>query len=519
MSQLSRLVAVAAGTFAIGCSGGGVAGQLPATSDSGVTAATVTPLAAPLPPVATPSPAQTRSPAQSREARSVAPAAALPQASSAGSSCPTSYALPDPRRPIVTLAFRRSDDASRIVGQEKVRFTPDRPVDELVFRLWPNAPRTSDAGVRMVVRRVLANGASRFTIEQAGAPAGRAGTLLRLRLPTPVPAGQPIDAVLDFEVVLGAGSDDRVGRSGTTTWWGSAFPLLAWERGRGWAREPATRAFAEATTSEAFDLRNLTVDTVAGDVVLASGRAGRVDPLPGGRRKHHFSAPAVRDVMVAAGAFRVSRRTEGGVPITIGVSPGLRDDPVTMARLHAEALRAHVARFGRYGYSDLQVAVVPSIRGGIEYPGAILLGPGQLDATLSHEVGHQWFYGVVGDNQGRDPWLDEAFATYAEALHRGSGPSYREKTIPAAGRDRVGAPMTYWESHRADYFRSVYIQGAVMLMDARAAVGAVRFDGLVRCYVAARAYGISSTRAIEQAFAGAPEAIRIFRRDGALPPA
>ncbi|HVE63526.1 MAG TPA: hypothetical protein VNB94_06975, partial [Mycobacteriales bacterium] len=356
MSQLRHLVAVAAGTLAIGCSGGGVASQLPvpgsgqavsapapapaAAASSPAEAATSTPSAADLPPIDSTPPAPA-SPAAARTAASV-------QATQASSSCPTAYAAPDQRRPIVTLAFRRSDDASRVVGQEKVRFTPDRQVDELVFRLWPNAPRTSDAGVRMNVRRVLANGASRFTIESAGAPAGRPGTLLRLRLPAPVPAGQPIDAVVDFEVVLGAGSDDRVGRSGGTTWWGSAFPLLAWERGRGWAREPATRAFAEATSSEAFDLRNLTVDTAAGDVVLTSGRPGRVDALPGNRRRHHFSAPAVRDVMVAAGQFKVSRRTEGGVPIAIGVAPGLRDDPVTMARLHAEALRSHVARFGRY---------------------------------------------------------------------------------------------------------------------------------------------------------------------------
>jgi len=503
-------MALGISVLAVACSGGdGGDATLPAASDSTEASASpsATPSAPSLPPLS-------ESPAASPATPAATTATPTPAAS-----CPTSYAAPDARRPIVTLAFWRNADGSRVLGQEKVRFTPDKTIDELVFRLWPNAPRTASAGVRMNVYRAEAAGAKRFTLESAGAPPGVPGTLLRLKLLTPVPAGQSIDAVLDFDVVLGAGSDDRVGRSGATAWWGSGFPLLAWESGRGWAREPATRAFAEATTSEAFDLRAMTVETVASDVVLATGRAGRVETgRPGGRVRRHFSAPAVRDVMVAAGPFRVSRRTEGGVPIAVGVAPGLEDDPVQMARLHAEALRSHVGRFGRYGFTDLQVAVVPSIRGGIEYPGAILLGPGQLDSTLSHEVVHQWFYGLVGDNQGRDPWLDEAFATYGEALHRGSGPAYRQKTIPAYGVNRVGKPMTYWDPRPGDYFRSVYIQGAVMLLDAREAVGAARFDALVRCYVAARASSVSTVQAIERAFGSAPAALRIFRREGALPP-
>ena len=36
--------------------------------------------------------------------------------------------------------------------------------------------------------------------------------------------------------------------------------------------------------------------------------------------------------------------------------------------------------------------------------------------VLVHEVAHQWFYGMVGNSQFRDPWLDEAFATWAEAV-------------------------------------------------------------------------------------------------------
>jgi len=35
----------------------------------------------------------------------------------------------------------------------------------------------------------------------------------------------------------------------------------------------------------------------------------------------------------------------------------------------------------------------------------------------SHELMHMWFYGTIGNNHALEPWLDEAFATYAELLY------------------------------------------------------------------------------------------------------
>ena len=35
---------------------------------------------------------------------------------------------------------------------------------------------------------------------------------------------------------------------------------------------------------------------------------------------------------------------------------------------------------------------------------------------VTHELAHMWFYGLVGDDQELHPWLDEAFATFAEEL-------------------------------------------------------------------------------------------------------
>jgi aminopeptidase N len=203
--------------------------------------------------------------------------------------------------------------------------------------------------------------------------------------------------------------------------------------------------------------------------------------------------------------------------VLVGVAPGVADDASQVAASVARAMRVHSARFGPFPFASLSVAVLPDVGGGIEYPGVILLGKGQTrDATASHEVAHEWFYGLVGDDQARDPWLDESFATYAEALDRGTAPKYLQTRIPAGGRGRVGQPMTFWESRQSIYFRSVYIQGAVALLRARAAAGAAAFDRAVRCYVDRNAHRIATPANLRQALEQLPEAVRVLRAAGAL---
>jgi hypothetical protein len=407
----------------------------------------------------------------------------------------------------VTLRFAVAADKTHVTGHERVVFTPDRPVGRLVFRLWANSPRARSHGGSTRVTRLRVGGrATAFTTALGG-------TLLSAALPGTAPAGRAITADLDFALTLPSGANERWGHAARTAWFGSGFPLLAWERGRGWATEPPTSAFAEAATSEEFRL-DLTVDADPGDVVLGTGTpvAG-----PGGRRRHRTAA-SVRDVLVAVGPFRVAHARAGPVPVTVGVAPGLPDDPARIAALHVPAIAAHAARYGPFPYASLDVAVVPTVDGGIEFPAGIILGTRQdRDATLVHEVAHEWFYGLVGDDQARDPWLDEAFATYAEALVRGTGGRYLGTPVPASGRDRVGAPMTYWEPRTRDYYRSVYVQGAAALLRARAAVGAAAWDRALRCYVATVAHRIATPADLRAALAAYPAAVAILRRVGALP--
>jgi aminopeptidase N len=115
-------------------------------------------------------------------------------------------------------------------------------------------------------------------------------------------------------------------------------------------------------------------------------------------------------------------------------------------------------------------------------------GPGTIGRSTSHEIGHQWFYGLVGDDQGRDPWLDEGLATYAEGRFEGTLESFRTRAIPAGARGQLGRPMSYWEPNHSLYNVGVYIQGAKAL----ASLGDPNFvDCALRLYVARNAYRIA----------------------------
>ena len=55
--------------------------------------------------------------------------------------------------------------------------------------------------------------------------------------------------------------------------------------------------------------------------------------------------------------------------------------------------------------------------GGMEYPMITLItnpdaDEEKLDAVIAHEVGHNWFYGILGSNERDHAWMDEGLNTY-----------------------------------------------------------------------------------------------------------
>ncbi len=80
---------------------------------------------------------------------------------------------------------------------------------------------------------------------------------------------------------------------------------------------------------------------------------------------------------------------------------------------------------GEYPYNIVSVVQGPeSFGGGMEYPTITVISPTgsakQLDRTIAHEVGHNWFYGILASNERKHPWMDEGINSYYEEKYNRS---------------------------------------------------------------------------------------------------
>jgi hypothetical protein len=426
--------------------------------------------------------------------------------------CPRTYAAPDPNRPHMALHFTLAADHKTVQGTERIAFTPDRPIHELVFRLTANTAPTVAEGNKIVVTAATADhGGGRYTFSPANAAPSTQGGLLHIPFAATIPAGTTVHAELAFTVTLGANSFDRFGHTTKFAYFGSAEPLLAWQRGFGWHDEDMIDFPAESATSEAMDV-DLAVTAPAADTVIMSGDpADPGDPPAGGSTRTWTSHLATaRDVSVAAGPFVVSDTVVDGVKLRVGAyTAEIRDSLVPEFQ---RAIRRLSALLGRFPFPSLSVARLPAEGGGIEYPSSILMLDGSRQVAV-HETAHQWFYAMVGDSQALHPWLDEAFATYAEELVDDDAPLDHALTFPQP----VDASTESY-GHRQDlYYFITYNKGSAALLSARGVSGPPAWDRALRCYVAANAWRIVRPADLVKAIARLPAGLATLRRAGAIP--
>lgn len=122
---------------------------------------------------------------------------------------------------------------------------------------------------------------------------------------------------------------------------------------------------------------------------------------------------------------------------------------------------------------------------GTAYPTLGFLGDGSL-VLVPHETAHQWFYSLVGNDQWRDPWLSEGLATWVQTGPENSLSQLLGTPIPPEVQNRIGEPMSFWQSYDFETIRrGLYVQ----TVQALAALGdPPQVDCALRQFVLREAY-------------------------------
>ena len=126
----------------------------------------------------------------------------------------------------------------------------------------------------------------------------------------------------------------------------------------------------------------------------------------------------------------------------------------------------------------------------MESPGLtwIPTGAGSLSYLVAHETAHQWFYGIVGTDQARQPFDDEAAADFVARHVLGLRRASRCPT--------VRLDLSIYSYSASCYYEDIYIQGGNLIDDTRVKIGSTQFWAAIRDYLATYRFKIASTQAL-----------------------
>lgn len=204
-------------------------------------------------------------------------------------------------------------------------------------------------------------------------------------------------------------------------------------------------------------------------------------------------APYLTTILIGDFVTRDGGASSSGVPIRNVFAADIADDVEFVFDDQAAMLDVFERLFGAYPFDVYGAAVVPEPLGGaletqtLSIFGSDIVGFGGFaESVVAHELAHQWFGNAVALERWEDIWLNEGFATYAEALWAdASDPSFtfdrwvdRVLTLGPTLEAHVHAPET------DDLFAPhVYQRGALTLHSLRGQIGDADFFTVLRTWV------------------------------------
>lgn len=421
-------------------------------------------------------------------------------------------------------------DTETLIASETVTWTHPgvKPVSDLYFHMYPNAfssPDTTfmkESGGTLRGDTMPENGFGNMTLTDLRTSEGTSlmqrvqfvqpddgnvndKSLLKVHLPQPVNGGESVTLKLQYEVQLPK-IFARMGASGNFVMAGQWFPKLSVYEPMGTrgVKEEGWDLHQYHGTSEFysdFGIFNVTIAVPSDYTVAATGFPVKNAKLKQDQKIYQFYADDVHDFAWAASPdFTVAEEAFStpevpGVRIKVYLDPLHKDLKERYLQAAKAALTYFSKWYGPYPYSTLSIIVPPKEgngAGGMEYPtlitafGATNSSPDtSLERTVVHEIGHQYFYGMVASNEFEEAWLDESFTSYAE--DRLMEQEYGIKTNLPLQSSLVtkSEPLNLetWKYAGAEsYSRNVYIRGKLVLKDIERQVGTKAMNSIMSTY-------------------------------------
>jgi len=381
-----------------------------------------------------------------------------------------------------------------------------------------------------------------FTLDSLNADRGVAGTylwdtMLRLDLQRPLGPGDTLRIAMGWRFIVPENGVARMGRDGRLYEIAQWYPRMAvYDDVNGWNTLPyigsaefyleygdydvsltVPATYIVAATGElqnadsvltANQRQRLARARATSDVVQVitreeAGNPGLTRPSATGTRTWHFTAQRVRDFAWAtAGNFRWDAvRYDAGPQGVKLVQTFYRPDAANWEaaiRMARHAIQSFSERWAVYPYP--QASVVEGPVQGMEYP-AIVFVPADtslhgLSWVLMHELGHEWFPMLVGNDERRHPWMDEGFNSFIDLYTvadwwRGRDDAHADSVLNGplgayggATADGLEQPMAIPPSESRDVYWTAYQKPALMLRLLREEVlGPEVFDQAMREFI------------------------------------
>jgi aminopeptidase N len=393
-----------------------------------------------------------------------------------------------------------ADDLTHVKGYETVVYTnaEDIALEEVQFRLFANI-----LGGKMEVEEVAINGEvinpkyslsnSLMTIPLKDALKPQENITLRLRFDLTVPQ------TVELNYGVQAYYDDVLTLA-------HAYPMIAVYDDEGWNSEIPPQAGDVTYADISFFL--VTVEAPKGVTLVASGSEVSHQENENSQTTR-FEAGPVRDFYLAASPeYEVFTLESDDIKLRFYTRDYLQDGAEAALHVAARAIHVFEERYAPYPYTELDFVSTPTLALGIEYPGMVainesILTPDHpyLEATVAHEVGHQWFYNLVGNDQLDDPWLDESitqFITlqyftdeYGQAGRSGFRQDLEGRWAYLGNEEiPIGLPVKSYEG--VEYSGIIYGRGALFFEALRNEMGPKVFDNFMQEYTRSNAWEIAT---------------------------